>query len=469
MRSRLVAAFVGLTVVIIVVFGVPLRGFVEDVERERLLTTLERDAFIMAGHARQTLDIANAGQLVSIQPFLDQHEGGGDARVVVTNARGIVVASNDAGLPIGTSFLNRPEIDRALQGLPQVGERSSSTLGEDLVFVAVPVLDGDDVLGVVRISDRRSRIDDRVRESLVGIAVAGIFTVLAGVALAIPVALGLARPIRRLTQHTGQLARGRLDLVADTGEGPGEVRELASAFNSMARQLNAVMESQREFNGVVSHQLRTPLTALRLRLEMLQQSSGSGSSEAHEALDAARTEVDRLQEIVEQLLKLSRLESGLVPRVEVDAASIVRSRVEMWLPLAEERGVALTVESPDSAMCMAIDGGLDQIVDNYIDNALGVSAPGSVVDVSVSVTGTQVLVEVTDDGPGLDDTEQSEAFQRFWRKPGSQNTPGTGLGLAIVRQIATASGAEVWFSDRRDGRQGLVASVKCSKSRPADN
>lgn len=469
MRSRLVAAFVALTVVIIVVFGVPLRGFVEDVERERLLTTLERDAFIMAGHARETLDIANAGRLVSIQPFLEQHEGGGDARVVVTNARGIVVASNDAGLPIGTSFLNRPEIDRALQGLPQVGERSSSTLGEDLVFVAVPVLDGDEVLGVVRISDRRSRIDDRVRESLVGIAVAGIFTVLAGVALAIPVALGLARPIRRLTQHTGQLARGRLDLVADTGEGPGEVRELASAFNSMARQLNAVMESQREFNGVVSHQLRTPLTALRLRLEMLQQSSVTASAEAHEALDAARTEVDRLQEIVEQLLKLSRLESGLVPRVEVDAAWIVRSRVEMWLPLAEEKGVALTVESPVSAMCMAIDGGLDQIVDNYIDNALGVSAPGSVVDVSVSVTGTQVLVEVTDDGPGLDDTEKSEAFQRFWRKPGSQNTPGTGLGLAIVRQIATASGAEVWFSDRRDGRQGLVASVKCSKSRPADN
>jgi signal transduction histidine kinase len=468
-RSRLIVAFVVLTVVIIVVFGVPLRGFVEDVERERLLTTLERDAFIMAGHARGTLDTANAEELVSIQPFLDQHAGGGGTRVVVTNARGTVVASNDGSPPIGTSFLNRPEIDRALRGEPQVGERSSSTLGEDLVFVAVPVLDGDEVLGVVRISDRRSRIDDRVRESLVGIALAGLFTVLAAVALAIPVALGLARPIRRLTQHTGQLARGKLDLVADTEDGPGEVRELAAAFNSMARQLRAVMDSQREFNGVVSHQLRTPLTALRLRLEMLQEASLPGSAETREALDAARSEVDRLQEIVEQMLKLSRLESGLVPRVEVDAARIVRSRVEMWLPLAEEKGIGLVVESPGSAMCMAIDGGLDQIVDNYIDNALGVSASGDVIVVKVSASGQQVLVEVVDEGPGLDDAEKSEAFQRFWRKPGSQNSPGTGLGLAIVRQIATASGAEAWFSDRRDGHSGLVASVKCSTLRPVDN
>lgn len=464
MRARLIASFVALTTIIIVVFGIPLRNFVEDVERERLLATLERDAFVLAGHAQETLDIANATRLRSIQPFIDEHSQDDDARIVITNQSGVVVGTNDPVLRIGTDYGNRPEVQRALSGFPTVGERASSTLGEDLVFVAVPVLDGDSVLGVVRFSDRQSVIDEKVRESLTGIAVAGALTVLAAVALAIPIALGLARPIRRLTRHTGNLARGDLSVVARTDEGPVEVRELAAAFNSMAARLQSVMQSQREFNGVVSHQLRTPLTVLRLRLESLRTIVDDASKTDADSIEAALAEVDRLQEIIEQLLKLSRLEAGLVPVVAVDAGEIVASRAEMWGPLAEERDVRIDVDARTGVSCLMIEGGLEQVVDNFIDNALGVSAPGSVITIGVRKESDAVLVEVSDEGPGLTDDEKIEAFQRFWRKPGSQNVPGTGLGLAIVRQIATASDAHVRFADRPDGAHGLVAILRCRGS-----
>lgn len=461
MRSRLILAFVALTVVLLVVFGIPLRGFVERVERERLITSLERDAFILAGHAKETLNPSSSATLPSLDPFIAEHSTQTDSRVVVTNSDGIVVATNDSSLRVGSDFTNRPEVLTALNGLPAVGERVSESLGEKLVFVAVPVFLGDDVLGVVRFSNPQSVITQEVRESLVGIAIAGLFTILAGIALAIPVALGIARPLVRLRRNADTLARGNFDTVAEENTGPREVRELASAFNSMSQRLYSMMESQRQFNGVVSHQLRTPLTALRLRLEFVQQKLGDGNVDLIDAVEASNDELDRLQDIIEQLLNLSRIEAGVVPRVDIDVSEVIRQRIEMWTPLAEERGVAIVADVASGLHCEMIQGGLDQIVDNYVDNALGVSSEGATITIHARRVTHKVIVEVIDDGPGLTEKEKIEAFDRFWRSASSQNVSGTGLGLAIVRQLAIASGAKAFFTDRPDARPGLRAVIEC--------
>lgn len=461
MRNRLILSFVALTVVILVVFGVPLRGFVESVERDRLLTTLERDAFILAGHARETLGPAGSELVASLEPYIAEHSASTAAKVIVTNQSGVVVASNDPTVLIGDDYLNRPEIVTALTGQPAVGDRKSRTLGEELVFVAVPVLRGDEILGVVRFSNPQSKIDERVRESLIGIAIAGSLTVLAGIALAVPIALGIARPLVRLRRNADELARGNFETSADEVSGPREVRELAAAFNSMSRRLNAMMESQRQFNSMVSHQLRTPLTALRLRLEYIQNVGPSESEDVVEAVSASYDEVDRLQEIIDQLLNLSRLEAGVVPSVDADVAQVVSERVEMWKPLAEEKQVTLVVDVKPGLRCRMIEGGLDQVIDNYVDNALSVSDPGSTVIIRSRESGSKVLIEVVDEGPGMNDEEKEAAFVRFWRSPSNQNSPGTGLGLAIVRQIAVAGGAKAYFLDRADEKTGLVAVVEC--------
>ena len=130
MKLRLIGALVTVAVLILLVFSIPLASFVAQVERERLVTALERDAFVLAGHAKETLNTTAGAVLPSLQPYVDSYSKSSDARIVVTNASGLVVATSDQTIAFGTDFSNRLEVAGALKGLPAVGERDSATLGE---------------------------------------------------------------------------------------------------------------------------------------------------------------------------------------------------------------------------------------------------------------------------------------------------------------------------------------------------
>ncbi|MFZ9393567.1 MAG: ATP-binding protein [Ilumatobacteraceae bacterium] len=442
MRLRLFAGFLGVALLILTVFSAPMASFVSRAERDRLVTELERDAFILAGHAKETLATSEGAVLPSLEPYVDAYDAVSDARVVVTNSAGRAISSNDPAVVVGESFANRPEIADALGGQPATGERESRTLGETLVFVAVPVLSGDDVLGAVRLSHPKSHVDDQVRRRVLGIVGAGAISLLAAAAVAVLIATSISRPVGRLRRATETLGRGDFDARADDSSGPREIRDLARSFNAMSGRLGLMVEHQRQFAGSVSHQLRTPLTALRLRLEQAEESVGRDNPAAATAIEASRAEADRLQDMVEQLLALARLEGAAARTVEVDAVRVVRDRLELWGPLAEERGVTVSLRSEGSARCAVVEGGLEQIIDNYMDNAISVSPAGSVIDVSVTVSGERVVIDVVDAGPGLTDEQRELAFDRFWRGPGTTGESGSGLGLAIVRQLAVASGGE---------------------------
>ena len=462
MKIRLIGALVSVAFLILVVFSIPLASFVATVERERLVTALERDAFMLAGHAKETLNTTAGAVLPSLQPFIEEYAIASRARIVVTNAAGLSIASSDPSVLIGTDFTNRPEVVKALTGVPAVGERKSATLGETLVFVAVPVLLGDSVLGVVRLSHPKSHIDNEVRNRVIGIVIAGLFTLLAAVGIAIPLALTIARPITKLTRRTERLADGDFSVRADDSTGPPEVRELSRSFNAMAGRLGLVIENQRHFASAASHQLRTPLTALRLRLEQAQELVPSDASVLADTLDASRAEADRLQEMVEQLLALARLEGGSTATMSVNASEIARNRIEMWESLAAERGVRISGRIAEHASCAVIDGALEQIVDNYIDNALTVAPEGSEIMVNVVRSENHVVIDVIDAGPGLQPEQRDKAFERFWRGAATTNSAGTGLGLAIVLQLATASGGTAELLPRTDGSSGLMARVTFS-------
>jgi len=458
-KSRLIGALVSVSVLILFVFSIPLISFVSRVERERLVTALERDAFVLAGHAKETLNTTAGAVLPSLQPYVDEYSKTGDTRVVVTNADGRVVSASDRTIVIGSDFSNRPEVAAAMAGQPSVGDRVSQTLGERLEFVAVPVLLGDSVMGVVRLSKPSSAVNSEVRSRVLGIIVAGGFTLLASAGIAIPLALGIARPITRLTRRTERLADGDFSVRADDSAGPPEVRELSRSFNAMASRLGLMIENQRHFAGAVSHQLRTPLTALRLRLEQAQDAVSDNDSPLALAIDASRVEADRLQEMVEQLLALARIEGGTASTVTVNASEVARSRIEMWEPLAAEKNVTIRVDSAPTVECAVIEGGLEQIIDNYIDNALTVAPEGSDILIEVHKVGGSVQVDVIDSGIGLSSEQRERAFERFWRGKNSENAVGTGLGLAIVRQLAAASGGTVELLARSDGLSGVCARV----------
>ncbi len=241
---------------------------------------------------------------------------------------------------------------------------------------------------------------------------------------------------------------------------------------TMARQLEALIAQQREFVADASHQLRTPLTALRLRLENL--AADATTPEETAAFEATIDEADRLAALVDDLLSLARAERGVAARsmasVERDLVTLAAERVDTWSALAGDQGVELTLQAPAGPVpVFAVPGAIEQILDNLIDNAVtygtdtdtdtdtepGASRPASPVVVRIQFGPDGAQLSVEDRGPGLSEVDRGHAFDRFWR--GDPSRPGSGLGLAIVETLAEASGGTVTMAANRP--QGLVVTV----------
>lgn len=465
MRRRLILAVVGLVALILFVHDVPLRSHLKRVERDRVITALERDASTLAAKAQRLLTqddpaTAQTESGITLAALVDDYSASSEASVVIVDANGAVQVATDPTVIAGDSYLNRPEIASALLGNSAVGTRRSETLGQDLVYSSVPVLTTDKVIGAVRLTYPESVVDARVADRLRGLVLLAAISLGLAFFAAFVVATSVVRPLRRLRTQSDTIAAGDLSARA-TVEGPAEVRELARSFNDMAERIEQMLAEQRSFAGDASHQLRTPLTALRLRVEQALSTVADNpdrpAGEVADDLEAAVSELERLSRLVEQLLALARTEApGSVVHVDIDA--LLDSRVDMWRPLAEERGIGLRVDGEREQAVEAMPGALEQIIDNYIDNALDYAPAGTAITISVTRSGGEAVVAVTDHGPGMPATARDRAFDRFWRGPESQNRPGgSGLGLSIVAQLAAASGGRVALRENEGG--GLIASV----------
>ena len=429
--------FVGVVALLLAIHDIPLAGHLERVERDRLVTGLERDAFIMAGRSEEALEVGTASDEPVLRSMVARYSREENVRVAIIDADGIGAIGSDATV-LGQDFTNRPEIEDALDGAPTTGDRFSTTAGETLFFVAVPVWSGETVVGVVRLSAPERVVSDRVASRVRGLLAVALISLLIAVAVAWVFANNVTRPIRRLQSATDQLAAGNLDTRADDTGGPPEIRSLAGSFNSMAGRLGQLVERQQAFAGTASHQLRTPLTALRLRLEQLaKQVESENDDEVVHTVEAALFETDRLQRMIEGLLALSRAEDAASGPIEVDLSSMVRDRAQHWAPLAEERSVEIVVEIPDAVIVLAVSGAVEQIIDNLVDNALEVSPADSTLRLRVGVQPPFADLHVIDEGPGLSAEDRAHAFDRFWRAEDSA-PGGTGLGLSIVYQLAAA-------------------------------
>ena len=455
MRWRFMGMVMVITALVLIVQTVPLAQYLRTVEIDRLVTGLERDAFVLAGRAEEALESLDAAELEQVSGAALEYRAAGGGRVVIVDSTGIAqVTSDDDQSAVGGDYSSRPEIAEALSGTVSSGSRYSATLGEQLVFVAVPVLSGVDIIGAVRLTYSEAVVDEEVAERLQVIGIVALLTlIMAGIA-GIVFSGTVTRRLTVLTATTEQLAAGDLTARADPNAGAPELVSLARSFNRMADRLAGLIDEQRAFAADASHQLRTPLTALRLKLERARDLIDSDPAGAAARLAAAELEADRLVTIVEGLLALGRAGASVSPAVPVDLAQVARERVEQWEPLAAENGIALTINGPASVAVLAVATGVDQMLDNIIDNALAVSTDGDSIQVIIT-GGEHPALAVLDEGPGMSDDELARAFDRFWR--GGTSTPGTGLGLAIVAELARASGATVNLA-RRESR-GLAATI----------
>ena len=439
MKWRLVAALLSLTIVVLAVQDIPLIQYLRTVETDRITTALERDSFVIAGRAEETLETPSPEGLEYIQEAITKYGAESGARVIVLDMSGVAIADSESQDALGTSFISRPEVVEALAGTVSIGRRFSTTANQELLYVAVPILNGSQTLGAVRLTFPASVVDDAVNQRLRGISsVAGI-TLLVSALVALLLAVGITRRLSNLKNVTEEFTKGNYKVRAEINGGAPEIRSLARSFNAMADQLDKLIAQQKAFAGDASHQLRTPLTALQLRLERATEMLATDPAGAAERIEAAMVETDRLQRLVEGLLVLSRSEnSDKITRDKCDASQIARERFENWEALANEQDVSLALEVPESSNVFAIPGALEQVIDNYVDNALGIVPTNSKITIRISVDSEFTKVSVIDEGPGIPEADIAKAFNRFWRA--RSDTHGSGLGLAIVDRLATASG-----------------------------
>ena len=462
MKKRLLVAMVGLVGVVLVAHDVPLALHLSQIERDRLTTAIERDAFTIGGKITPTLTLEDPERRSAIDAVLDEYLQTKSGTIVVVDSNGYLLSSTDLSVTPGTDYVGRPEIATALLGDPSSGTRLSNTLGGDLVYVAVPVLSGAEVLGAVRITFPKSVLDQSVRDQLQGLLLAASVSIAMAIVVALVFARTVSKPLDKLRVTTDILASGDLTATA-LEEGPGETRQLARSFNAMARRLGGLMDRQRSFAGDASHQLRTPLTALRLRLEQAGELITSAPEQAQIHIDEALNETDRLTQLTEQLLRLARAEGAVLEKEIIDVSEIVRDRAQEWQYLADEHEVEIIVQAPDSLMINTNQLAVREIIDNYMDNALEVAPPKSQINLTVLTLVDSVEIVVSDSGRGMSLQQRERAFDRFWRADADSNRrTGSGLGLAIVAQLAQASGLRVELRESPTG--GVDAVVGIPKS-----
>lgn len=453
MTRRLLLSYLTVTIVVLALVEVPLAVFYGQRERERLAADVEHDATVLATYYEDALELG--ARLEPLQAMRYWADTG--ARVIVVDVDGTSLVDTNA--PVDRDYSTRPEVATALSGTANHGTRHSETLGADLMYVAVPVASAGEVYGAVRITLDTGDVDARVRRVWVTLAAMAAVVLAAAALIGWTVARSVTRPLRRLGDDAARFAAGDLSVAALPHEGPPEIQALGRSLDSMAQRLDELLRTQRAFVADASHQLRTPLTALRLRLENLQ---AELPGDAAGKLDPAVEETDRLAGLVSELLSLARADEPHEP-VEVELGTLVSDRVDTWSAVAGGAGVELVLvdagedgRRKGSTRVWAAPGAVEQILDNLLDNAIEASPSGASVDVRVALDGERVRVEVVDHGPGLGDEEKDLAVHRFWR--GDQRRPGTGLGLAIVDALATASGGTFALRDTPGG--GLTASVE---------
>ena len=454
MSKRLLATYVTLTLVVLAALEIPLGIQYGRSEQRDLTNGIKTDAHVMATFAEDPLEhgrTAASARLVATARRYARNPGG---RVVVVDRRGTSIL--DTGSALGRSFASRPEFAAALAPHPTIatGTRHSNTLHTDLIYVAVPITSPRGaVLGALRITYPTSALDSRVNRYWLLLAAIGGVVLAAATLVGLRFARTLTRPLSALERAAASVGEGDLSVRAPADSGPPELRSLAGQFNDMVGRLDTLLDSQQEFVADASHQLRTPLAALRLRLENLERDV---TAEGKDDLAAALAEVERLGRLVDGLLALARADAAAPEPAPVDLRALVEARFEHWRPAAAQREVELEATVEPGAQVLATAGSLEQVLDNLLSNALAVSPQGSTISVAAREAGSAIELHVVDHGPGMTEEQRRRAFDRFWRagRPGT----GTGLGLAVVHRLVTADGGTVELEDATGG--GLDAVIR---------
>ena len=309
------------------------------------------------------------------------------------------------------------------------------------------------LVGTVLLARSTAPLNRDIVQLWVILGTISVVAMIAAALLAFALTRWVNRPLTGLDSAARRLADGDLASRAVVDSGPPELRRLGTTFNTMAGRLEALVHGNRAVIADVSHQLRTPLAALRLRLDLL--AADTDAATGHE-LAGAQEELARLSRLVDGLLAVARAENVVPVPTAVDVAEVARERVVAWHPVADDRGIALAATDGGrgraSVLAWIGEGHLEQVLDNLVANALEALSAGGRITVTSLVTTAGAQITVADNGPGMSAEDRERAFLRFT----TSNPNGTGLGLAIVHRLVTSNGGTARLAETPGGGLTVV-------------
>lgn len=450
MRWRLVASYLALVAAALVLFTVPVAVNSSALLRTTLEDTVEREARLFVPLVLRDDDAATTALRDRSRDFQE-----------ATSAAVRLVRPQD-----GTT--GSEQVDRALAGRPSpprwgdtesFGDAARGVPGTTAVSVVLPVVREGRVVAAVQIVAPGDEVEDRIRGIWTFRLLTGLGVLVLAAGVAVLLAGSIVRPLRRLDGVARRLGEGDFTARADES-GPPEVAALTRTLNAGTARTQALLASQRSFVADASHQLRTPLTAVRLQLDNLGETADDPGLTAQ--LDLVDTEVRRLSRIVDGLLELARAEAPTGDAVRTDLRDVVTRRSAAWAAALADAGVDVDLDVPRHTV-LVTPGALEQVLDNVVDNALAVSPPGARLWLRARSAGPWVELTVRDEGPGLPVADRERAFDRFWQARG--RVGGTGLGLAVVRQLVERDGGTVTLAGPDGGGLEVVLRLRAPGGR----
>ncbi|MDO4314783.1 MAG: HAMP domain-containing sensor histidine kinase [Oscillospiraceae bacterium] len=415
-------------------------------------TTMQSSVSVMV-YSLSGLDRLNEENVAAAMAVVEET---GLSRILVTDEAGrVLYDTRETGGAVG-SYVFFSEIVQALMGYD-----ASSCIYQNGAFrsrASSPVLYQNRIIGAVyayEYDTEQAALLEGLQSNLLKLsAMIGVVVL----ALSLILSVALTKKIGRLLTAIRQVREGAYSHRADIG-GHDEIAQIGEEFNSLTDRLQTTENARRRFVSDASHELKTPLAAIRLLSDSILQTEDIDPSTTREFVMDIGQEAERLSRITEDLLRLTRLDSGVLDApTEVDVLPVLEQVMRMMGLVAQEKGVEMTYDAAEGCVVQATRDEIHQVIYNLVDNAVKYSAGGA-VQVSLGIEGGQVALAVADNGPGIPEADLPRIFERFYRvdKARSRAAGGTGLGLSIVSDTVRRRGGTVEAVNRPQG--GIVFTV----------
>jgi two-component system, OmpR family, phosphate regulon sensor histidine kinase PhoR len=376
-------------------------------------------------------------QTDDLQQRILQISGDIDTRITVISEDGTVLADSQQNPVTMDNHHERPELRQAQESGLGVVTRFSETLSKSMRYMAMPVDDANHY-GYIRVALPLSQIDRRLDRLQNVVIVAASLTAIIALLMGFWIARSFAAPISRMTDIAQLFSEGdyKQRLEIDRQDEMGELAKTLNLFAETATQREAV---RRDFIANASHELKTPVTAIQGITETLLEDSSMDEETRQHFLQKVNGQSIRLSQLISDLLALSRLESSSTDSFEnIDLKEIIEDGCNVLQPFAKEKALSLRVLCPETKVIISGDEkSLSQLIINLLDNAVKYTPEDGKVTVQLTTNHKQAIIEVQDNGIGIEPAEQQRIFERFYRvdKARSKTLGGTGLGLSIVKHI----------------------------------